>query len=79
MVIIHLLLCLCLMDLASAICGKNTTYHVGKTRQYHLKYQEKNFGKTKRFFYVDIPENYNASNKYTVLFYFHGHGSSGFK
>lgn len=69
---------LALFTYVSATCSVNTTYKVGKTKEYHMHYQERNFGKTKRFYYLDIPEDYDPSKKYTVLFYFHGHGGHGF-
>lgn len=66
------------MALASATCGKNTTAQIGYTMEYPLTVNDSNFGSTQRYYYLDLPEDYNASKKYTVLFYWYGHGDDGY-
>ena len=49
------------IGLTSATCGQNTTYSLGETLEYNLAYKDVNFGDTTRYYYVDMPENYDPS------------------
>jgi len=52
-------------------------FDLGYTGYYNLTYNDTDFGPTQRWFYINIPANYDPNQNYSSMIFFHGTGGSG--